>query len=219
MTFLFFLQCACCYHIPAAHGCAQCLFNNVKHYFIGPSRLTNQMEFGTSSVVTYPVGGPLRPINSLPIPTAIRKSLVDKKLLECGGSDIPDEHILLDADLDRFNISISCKKLTFRDDKEPQQPESTRLTEYDEDFLKQVMLDSILWYKTILSPILPKRCRFLPTCSSYGLEAIQRFGPWQGGLLTAWRILRCNPFGGSGYDPVMWPPPGYWAGSNSKRRK
>ncbi|KAJ1398279.1 putative membrane protein insertion efficiency factor, partial [Ochromonadaceae sp. CCMP2298] len=79
--------------------------------------------------------------------------------------------------------------------------------------VKKAMLSSIKWYKSSLSPMLPKACRFLPTCSSYGLEAIETFGPWRGGLLTVWRIFRCNPFGGSGYDPPVWPPPGYFAGS------
>lgn len=46
--------------------------------------------------------------------------------------------------------------------------------------IKEFMLNSILWYKNSLSPILPPRCRFLPTCSSYGLESIQSYGPWKG---------------------------------------
>jgi putative membrane protein insertion efficiency factor len=45
-------------------------------------------------------------------------------------------------------------------------------------------------------------CRFVPSCSAYGLEAIERHGLWRGGRLAAWRILRCNPFGGHGVDLV-----------------
>eukprot|EP01035_Chromulina_nebulosa_P016971 gene16971-22467_t len=63
---------------------------------------------------------------------------------------------------------------------------------------------------------MPPNCRFLPTCSSYGIEAIDKFGPLKGFILTAWRILRCNPTGGSGYDPPVWPPPNYFAGSNTR---
>lgn len=44
-------------------------------------------------------------------------------------------------------------------------------------------------------------CRFLPTCSQYGVQAIEEFGPQKGVILTAWRILRCSPLGGKGYDP------------------
>jgi hypothetical protein len=81
------------------------------------------------------------------------------------------------------------------------------------------MLNSILWYKSTLSPILPPRCRFLPTCSSYGIESIEKYGPLKGGILTIWRIFRCNPLGGSGYDPPQWPPPDYFAGTTSKSKK
>eukprot|EP00981_Chlorochromonas_danica_P006726 scaffold1463_cov189-Ochromonas_danica.AAC.21 len=79
-----------------------------------------------------------------------------------------------------------------------------------------MMKRSIMWYKDTLSPIMPPNCRFLPSCSSYALQAIDTFGPWKGGILTAWRLIRCNPTGGSGYDPPVWPPPGYRAGSTSK---
>jgi hypothetical protein len=54
----------------------------------------------------------------------------------------------------------------------------------------------------VLSPWLPTSCRFTPSCSAYGLEAIRRHGALKGGRLTIGRILRCHPWGGSGYDPV-----------------
>lgn len=57
-------------------------------------------------------------------------------------------------------------------------------------------------YQATLSPVLPGSCRFTPTCSQYGLECFRRYGTLRGGALTAWRILRCNPFGGHGEDPV-----------------
>lgn len=57
-------------------------------------------------------------------------------------------------------------------------------------------------YQLFISPILPASCRYLPTCSAYGLEAIQTHGPIKGSWLTAKRLLRCHPWGGSGYDPV-----------------
>lgn len=60
----------------------------------------------------------------------------------------------------------------------------------------------IQFYRTCISPFTPPSCRFTPTCSQYGLEAFRRHGPIKGLYLTARRILRCRPGGGSGYDPV-----------------
>ena len=57
-------------------------------------------------------------------------------------------------------------------------------------------------YQLTLSPLLGNCCRFEPTCSHYGAEAIRRHGLIRGGLLAAWRVLRCNPFCRGGYDPV-----------------
>jgi hypothetical protein len=54
----------------------------------------------------------------------------------------------------------------------------------------------------MISPLLPAACRFLPTCSEYALEAVDRHGCWHGAWLAVGRLLRCHPLGGSGYDPV-----------------
>ena len=58
-------------------------------------------------------------------------------------------------------------------------------------------------YKGVISPILPARCRYTPTCSEYGLEAIQKYGPIKGVWLTLKRISSCHPWGGHGHDPVQ----------------
>lgn len=68
--------------------------------------------------------------------------------------------------------------------------------------MKQVLLLLIRFYRKAISPWFPPSCKFTPTCSQYGLEAIERFGAVKGGLLTVWRILRCNPWSAGGYDPV-----------------
>jgi putative membrane protein insertion efficiency factor len=57
-------------------------------------------------------------------------------------------------------------------------------------------------YQYLISPILPNACRYTPTCSQYGVEAIKRHGPFKGGWLTLKRISRCHPWGGHGHDPV-----------------
>ncbi len=57
-------------------------------------------------------------------------------------------------------------------------------------------------YQLLLSPVLPPSCRFLPSCSDYACEAIARHGALGGAGLALWRLFRCNPWGGSGYDPV-----------------
>ena len=57
-------------------------------------------------------------------------------------------------------------------------------------------------YQLLLRPILPPSCRFHPSCSHYAAEAVTRHGPWQGTWLALRRVLRCHPWGGSGYDPV-----------------
>lgn len=57
-------------------------------------------------------------------------------------------------------------------------------------------------YRFIISPVLPHSCRYNPTCSQYMLDAVKKKGFIKGTLLGVWRVLRCNPWGGDGYDPV-----------------
>ena len=82
-----------------------------------------------------------------------------------------------------------------------------------DEAMSTAMVASIGFYKRFISPLLPPACRFLPTCSQYGVQAIQEFGPSKGAILIAWRLARCSPFGGKGYDPPKWPPVAYTYGS------
>ncbi len=68
--------------------------------------------------------------------------------------------------------------------------------------MKGLFILLIKGYQKIISPLLPPSCRFYPTCSQYGIEAITKHGVIKGGLMTAWRVMRCNPFSKGGYDPV-----------------
>ena len=64
------------------------------------------------------------------------------------------------------------------------------------------LLSLIRFYRIAISPLIPSRCRYYPTCSEYGIEAIQSHGAWRGSYLTVRRLLRCHPWGRHGYDPV-----------------
>ena len=68
--------------------------------------------------------------------------------------------------------------------------------------LKYPLMGLIRLYQYVISPILPRSCRFFPSCSEYALEAVQRYGGWRGGWLAIKRLLRCHPFHPGGIDPV-----------------
>jgi putative membrane protein insertion efficiency factor len=68
--------------------------------------------------------------------------------------------------------------------------------------VKYLIVKFIQVYQIVLSPISRPSCRFYPTCSQYAVEAIEKRGIVVGLLKGIWRVIRCNPFGGSGYDPV-----------------
>lgn len=68
--------------------------------------------------------------------------------------------------------------------------------------LRWLALKLIRFYQVAISPWTPPSCIYRPTCSQYGYEAIQKYGFFKGGVMTAWRILRCNPWARGGYDPV-----------------
>ncbi|MBQ9673335.1 MAG: membrane protein insertion efficiency factor YidD [Ruminococcus sp.] len=68
--------------------------------------------------------------------------------------------------------------------------------------MKKILIAVIKFYQKNISPLTKPKCKYYPTCSCYGLEAIQVHGAAKGSFLTVWRILRCNPFSRGGYDPV-----------------
>ncbi len=70
------------------------------------------------------------------------------------------------------------------------------------DLPKRFLLALLRFYKREISPYLPPSCRFVPTCSEYAMQAVQKYGALKGGYLAIRRILRCHPFHPGGYDPV-----------------
>ncbi|MBN2657520.1 MAG: membrane protein insertion efficiency factor YidD [Spirochaetales bacterium] len=68
--------------------------------------------------------------------------------------------------------------------------------------MKYLLIGIILFYKKIISPLLPNSCRFYPTCSTYSLEAVKKYGPFKGSYLSIKRITKCHPFHPGGYDPL-----------------
>ena len=66
----------------------------------------------------------------------------------------------------------------------------------------RVLTAPIRLYQRVISPALPRRCKYEPTCSAYAAQAIRELGPVRGLILAVWRVLRCNPFSHGGYDPV-----------------
>jgi putative membrane protein insertion efficiency factor len=68
--------------------------------------------------------------------------------------------------------------------------------------LRSAAVAPIRVYQRVISPALPRRCKYHPTCSAYAVQSIRSFGILRGSVLAAWRLLRCNPFSHGGYDPV-----------------
>jgi uncharacterized protein len=68
--------------------------------------------------------------------------------------------------------------------------------------VKRLALLPVHAYRRFLSPLLPRRCKYEPTCSQYAIDAVQEFGVVRGVILATWRLLRCNPWSHGGYDPV-----------------
>ena len=68
--------------------------------------------------------------------------------------------------------------------------------------MKRIVIKMIRMYQRYISPVKMTRCPYIPTCSNYGLQAVEKYGVIKGGLLASWRVIRCNPFSRGGFDPV-----------------
>ena len=78
-----------------------------------------------------------------------------------------------------------------------------KILKYFNNILKKILISLIKFYRIYLSPLeRNSHCRYIPTCSTYAIEAIEKYGPFKGTFLALKRILRCNPFSKGGCDPV-----------------
>lgn len=68
--------------------------------------------------------------------------------------------------------------------------------------LRRIAVSPVLFYQQFISPGLPRRCKYEPTCSAYAVDAVREFGVARGFVLAGWRLLRCNPWSRGGIDPV-----------------
>jgi len=68
--------------------------------------------------------------------------------------------------------------------------------------MKSLALELLRIYKRWISPVFPPSCRYVPTCSEYAMEAVERYGAVRGLMMAAWRVLRCHPLAKGGLDPV-----------------
>ena len=68
--------------------------------------------------------------------------------------------------------------------------------------MREIFVLPIKGYQRLVSPALPRSCKYHPSCSQYAVDALRSFGIWRGSVLSLWRIVRCNPFSDGGYDPV-----------------
>jgi putative membrane protein insertion efficiency factor len=69
--------------------------------------------------------------------------------------------------------------------------------------MKSLALGLLRFYKRWISPAFPPSCRYVPTCSEYAMEAVERYGAWRGGAMAAWRLMRCHPLAKGGLDAVV----------------
>ena len=75
-------------------------------------------------------------------------------------------------------------------------------TRWFNEYIGTIVLAPVLLYQRVISPALPRRCKYEPTCSAYAVDAVRQFGILRGLVLAGWRLLRCNPWSHGGYDPV-----------------
>ncbi|KAL6998344.1 hypothetical protein U1Q18_008467 [Sarracenia purpurea var. burkii] len=111
-----------------------------------------------------------------------------------------------------FSPTTSTKKKTHRQRRrfsivnglEKDSDQSTQQEKEVNNIGVKAALSMLRFYKREISPLMLNSCRYVPTCSEYSMIAYKKYGVAKGTILTAWRLCRCNPLGGSGFDPPRW---------------
>ncbi len=78
----------------------------------------------------------------------------------------------------------------------------SRFTQRISEVFTALLLLPVRGYRRFVSPAIPARCKYYPTCSTYAVEAVRELGPVRGSIAAAWRLARCNPWSNGGYDPL-----------------
>jgi putative membrane protein insertion efficiency factor len=124
----------------------------------------------------------------------VRKLITSLNTKEINDSTIPKVQEMTT----KFRHQLRSKSESDTVENDAGSEKQTKSQEGEAEIMSQSMIMAIGFYKQFISPLLPPACRFLPTCSQYGVQAIKEFGPSKGVILTAWRLARCSPFGGRG---------------------
>lgn len=208
-----------CVLLELISACYRCSYRLTKATLAPPSPLPLPLPppaFKSHFVRRYfPVGSRRWNADRLHIVKRKRRIEPLAPVLWLSGSSAPEQNLPpFDAtalEQNMNNDNNNNKKQSNNDNNDKNNGNNDKDDEEDmENRVKAVMLSWIQWYRSTLSPIMPPNCRYFPSCSKYAIQAIEEFGPLKGGILTAWRLARCNPVGGSGYDPPEWPPPNYF---------
>lgn len=207
MTVWRFLLILSVFSLSVSRACRVCIANAGKSLSLG-SLLMRRHHVGSAFFENHPTPESIKKqlptkdssllFTSLPDKRPPRSKCDSNLAWPTNGAMIPWMHVPLDSASGEEDDSQREQKS--KDDDEDSSIDTTEEQD-SSDPASVAMLASLSFYKRIISPLLPPACRFVPTCSQYGVQAIQELGPTKGVVLIAWRLLRCSPIGGKGYDP------------------
>lgn len=188
----------------AADACQSCLLDLTRGGFLGSTEKKGSSTFHASSVPIGIASGnvfkrTVPSLRSVGLDHALGFLLVRKLITSLNTKEINDSTIPKVQEMTtKFRHQLRSKSESDTVENDAGSEKQTKSEEGEAEIMSQSMIMAIGFYKQFISPLLPPACRFLPTCSQYGVQAIKEFGPSKGVILTAWRLARCSPFGGRG---------------------